>query len=158
MINPTREMDTRRKHSVAWSLGGFLGRPRASLSAHIAKQCISALLLASTRHRRIAAPNGSAPALQNFPLRGCRPVAANPRRMRASRNTAGGMCWPCFNRQAEAAMAIYHASMKIIGRQVKKGGKVVPGRRNSVVAAAAYAALGGDTMPLLKPGKPGVLV
>lgn len=35
-------------------------------------------------------------------------------------------------------MAIYHASMKIIGRQVKKGGKVVPGRRNSVVAAAAY--------------------
>lgn len=35
-------------------------------------------------------------------------------------------------------MAIYHASMKIIGRQVKKGGKVVPGRRNSAVAAAAY--------------------
>jgi hypothetical protein len=28
--------------------------------------------------------------------------------------------------------------MKIIGRQVKKGGKVVPGRRNSAVAAAAY--------------------
>jgi hypothetical protein len=28
--------------------------------------------------------------------------------------------------------------MKIIGRQVKKGGKAVPGRRNSVVAAAAY--------------------
>jgi hypothetical protein len=35
-------------------------------------------------------------------------------------------------------MAIYHASMKIIGRQVKKGGKAVPGRRNSAVAAAAY--------------------
>ena len=35
-------------------------------------------------------------------------------------------------------MAIYHASMKIIGRQVKKGGKVVPGRHNSAVAAAAY--------------------
>lgn len=35
-------------------------------------------------------------------------------------------------------MAIYHASMKVIGRQVKKGGKVVPGRRNSAVAAAAY--------------------
>jgi MobA/MobL family len=35
-------------------------------------------------------------------------------------------------------MAIYHASMKILGRQVKKGGKAVPGRRNSVVAAAAY--------------------
>jgi hypothetical protein len=28
--------------------------------------------------------------------------------------------------------------MKIIGRQVKRGGKVVPGRRNSAVAAAAY--------------------
>jgi hypothetical protein len=35
-------------------------------------------------------------------------------------------------------MAIYHASMKIIGRQVKRGGKVVPGRHNSAVAAAAY--------------------
>jgi len=28
--------------------------------------------------------------------------------------------------------------MKIIGRQVKKGGKPIPGRRNSAVAAAAY--------------------
>jgi ATP-dependent exoDNAse (exonuclease V) alpha subunit len=35
-------------------------------------------------------------------------------------------------------MAIYHASMKIVGRQEKKGGKAVPGRHNSVVAAAAY--------------------
>jgi hypothetical protein len=35
-------------------------------------------------------------------------------------------------------MAIYHASMKILGRQVKKDGKVVKGRCNSVVAAAAY--------------------
>jgi ATP-dependent exoDNAse (exonuclease V) alpha subunit len=35
-------------------------------------------------------------------------------------------------------MAIYHASMKIVGRQVKKGGKAVPGRCNSSVAAAAY--------------------
>jgi len=35
-------------------------------------------------------------------------------------------------------MAIYHASMKVIGRQVKKGGKVVPGRHNSAVAASAY--------------------
>jgi hypothetical protein len=35
-------------------------------------------------------------------------------------------------------MAIYHASMKILGRQVKQGGKVVKGRSNSVVAAAAY--------------------
>ncbi len=35
-------------------------------------------------------------------------------------------------------MAIYHASMKIIGRQVTRGGKVVPGRHNSAVAAAAY--------------------
>ena len=35
-------------------------------------------------------------------------------------------------------MAIYHASMKILGRQVKVSGKVVPGRRNSVVAASAY--------------------
>jgi hypothetical protein len=35
-------------------------------------------------------------------------------------------------------MAIYHASMKIVGRQVKKGGKAVKGRQNSVLAAAAY--------------------
>jgi ATP-dependent exoDNAse (exonuclease V) alpha subunit len=35
-------------------------------------------------------------------------------------------------------MAIYHASMKIIGRQVKVGGKAVPRRCNSSVAAAAY--------------------
>jgi ATP-dependent exoDNAse (exonuclease V) alpha subunit len=35
-------------------------------------------------------------------------------------------------------MAIYHASMKILGRQVKVRGKVVPGRSNSAVAAAAY--------------------
>ena len=35
-------------------------------------------------------------------------------------------------------MAIYHASMKILGRQVKVGGKAVPGRSNSAVAAAAY--------------------
>jgi hypothetical protein len=35
-------------------------------------------------------------------------------------------------------MAIYHASMKILGRQVKQGGKVVKGRCNSAVAAAAY--------------------
>ena len=30
-------------------------------------------------------------------------------------------------------MAIYHASMKIIGRQVKKGGKVVPGPDDTVI-------------------------
>jgi len=35
-------------------------------------------------------------------------------------------------------MAIYHVSMRVLGRQVKKGGKVVPGRRNSAVAASAY--------------------
>lgn len=35
-------------------------------------------------------------------------------------------------------MAIYHASMKILGRQVKVRGKVVPGLSNSAVAAAAY--------------------
>lgn len=35
-------------------------------------------------------------------------------------------------------MAIYHASMKIVGRQVKRGGKTVPGRHNSAVAASAY--------------------
>ena len=35
-------------------------------------------------------------------------------------------------------MAIYHASMKILGRQVKVAGKVAPGRVNSAVAAAAY--------------------
>jgi len=35
-------------------------------------------------------------------------------------------------------MAIYHASMKILGRQVKQGGKVVKGRCNSAVAASAY--------------------
>jgi ATP-dependent exoDNAse (exonuclease V) alpha subunit len=35
-------------------------------------------------------------------------------------------------------MAIYHASMKILGRQVKVAGKVVPGRIDSSVAAASY--------------------
>lgn len=35
-------------------------------------------------------------------------------------------------------MAIYHARMKILGRQVKQGRKVVKGRCNSAVAAAAY--------------------
>jgi len=35
-------------------------------------------------------------------------------------------------------MAIYHVSMKVIGRQARKGGKVVPGRHNSAVAASAY--------------------
>lgn len=35
-------------------------------------------------------------------------------------------------------MAIYHASMKILGRQVKQGGKVVKGRCNSAVAASSY--------------------
>jgi ATP-dependent exoDNAse (exonuclease V) alpha subunit len=35
-------------------------------------------------------------------------------------------------------MAIYHASMKILGRQVKRNGTVVKGRCNSAVAASAY--------------------
>jgi ATP-dependent exoDNAse (exonuclease V) alpha subunit len=35
-------------------------------------------------------------------------------------------------------MAMYHAQMKILGRQVKQGGKAVKGRCNSSVAAAAY--------------------
>src|ERR1017187_9955177 len=53
----------------------------------------------------------------------------------APRNTAGQSACSVFY---WGTMAIYHASMKIIGRQVKKGGKVVPGRHNSAVAAAAY--------------------
>jgi hypothetical protein len=35
-------------------------------------------------------------------------------------------------------MAMFHAGMKIVGRQVKKDGKVVKGRCNSAVAASAY--------------------
>jgi hypothetical protein len=88
-IQATREMNAPGALRFQGAGGRVLREGLPSLSAHIAKQCISALLLASARKRRIAAPNGSAPAFQNFPLRGCSPVAANPRRMRASRTRRG---------------------------------------------------------------------
>src|SRR5579863_9793523 len=118
---------------------GFLGRQSASLSAHIAGamyKCALARYRSQETHRR--SPTAKRPCAEKSPRRGWRPVATTQPRLRASHKHGGGLCRASQCLQRESAMAIYHASMKIVGRQVKKGGKAVPGRCNSSVAAAAY--------------------